>query len=585
MILNKYIYGVMVGGVSLLASCSDFLDTAPDIRAEIVDVEAARMLMVDAYAAANYGVIGEMYSDNIVDNNAPHISVNVNDFTDRKDTIYYNLPEWDKMYNELFAFQPTTLSSSDSPAMVWSEFYRVISVVNHALQNLDRIESEGNLSSADKAKADAVRGEALISRAYHHFILVNLFSQAYKNPEDSKYDIGIPYVTEPEKDLIVHYERGTVAEVYENIEKDLVKGLPLIKDAYYKVPKYHFNQNAAYAFAVRFYLFKRDYQKVIEYANKILGETPGQPGLLRDYKGFAEKNFLDDAVNEWIRVDSPSNLLIMSTYSQQMRCFLSKTRYAMNHSAGAGAVNCWGPTWSLYPHPAFIAAGLMTNGGQEYGMFSTKTGEKFEYTDKVSGIGYAHIIRLEFTKEEVLLSRAEAFIMTNQIDNAVADLKAWDENMKRLPTEHSSAYKELTREVIEGFYGDQAAEDPAKDAGALNRLDFSNTTKMAPDFIVTPEIKPYLNCCLHFRRMETVQTGMRFFDLKRFGIEWSHAIGKKVGVKEPLLTDTLKYDDVRRAVEVPLDALSMGLESSHQKLPRPTDTKMLTEENLVYVEN
>ena len=45
------------------------------------------------------------------------------------------------------------------------------------------------------------------------------------------------------------YTRGTLAEVYSKIDADLIEGLPLITDEFYSVPKYHFNQKAAYAFA------------------------------------------------------------------------------------------------------------------------------------------------------------------------------------------------------------------------------------------------------------------------------------------------------------------------------------------------
>ena len=51
------------------------------------------------------------------------------------------------------------------------------------------------------------------------------------------------------------------------IEADIEAGVPLINDASYEVPKYHFNRAAANAFAARFYLFKRDYEKVVKYAD------------------------------------------------------------------------------------------------------------------------------------------------------------------------------------------------------------------------------------------------------------------------------------------------------------------------------
>lgn len=50
---------------------------------------------------------------------------------------------------------------------------------------------------------------------------------------------------------------------YAQIEKDLEQGLSLLKGAKYEVPHYHFTQQAAFAFATRFYLFKGNWDKAI----------------------------------------------------------------------------------------------------------------------------------------------------------------------------------------------------------------------------------------------------------------------------------------------------------------------------------
>ena len=106
----------------------------------------------------------------------------------------------------------------------------------------------------------AQKGEALVARAYAHFMLVNFFSKFY-DPATASTDPGIPYVTEPEKVFIKQYDRKTVQYVYDMIEKDLLEGLPLYRIRNYNVPRYHFNRAAANAFATRFYLYKKDIPK------------------------------------------------------------------------------------------------------------------------------------------------------------------------------------------------------------------------------------------------------------------------------------------------------------------------------------
>ena len=49
-------------------------------------------------------------------------------------------------------------------------------------------------------------------------------------------------------------ERGTLAELYQKIEADMLKGIALVGTKYAK-PKFHFTKQAAYAFATRFYLY------------------------------------------------------------------------------------------------------------------------------------------------------------------------------------------------------------------------------------------------------------------------------------------------------------------------------------------
>lgn len=565
--IYKYILSLLVGASVSFTSCEDFLDTEPDSRTEINTVDAVAKLLAGGYPTANMGVLGEVSSDNIVDNNSPHITT---DSKGKTQIVYYNLAPFDQTFDEMFAFKQVTIDNTESPAAVWEGYYNSIAVVNHALQNLDRIEAENNLSDADKKMAKACRSEALIMRAFCHFQLVNIFSKAYKNPQDSKNDVGVPYATEPESNLLVQYDRGNVADVYDKIEADLLKGLEGVTDTYYKVPKYRFNKKAAYAFAARFYLFKREYSKVIKYANMVLGENPGEvDGLLRDYSLFEGMQSLDATINEWINNDSPANLLLINTVSLQMRSLYSSNRYAYNHEGSKGTLNGLGPSWSTTIHPTVMMLGLYVNGSPDYGCWSLKAGEKFKIADVVAQTGTPMIIRMEFTSEETLLCRAEANIMLGNLDLAFKDLEAWEANLRKATYETNKLfYRDFNVDAIKRFY------TKTDEYGQYNTLDYKNTSLMDPNFVVTPDKEPYLNCCLHFRRLETIFSGYRFFDLKRYAIEYSHSIGKKANVAEPERVETLTWDDDRKAIELPQDVIVMGLQPSQPSKKDITETKM-----------
>lgn len=513
--------------VSLVMSgCSDFLDVTPDSRIELNTPDQISKLLVNGYSDGNYALINELGSDNFVDNNSP----------DSKGT-YYNLSSFERMHDEMYAWEPAVSSSDqDSPTSIWTGCYHAIAVANQALEAIQKFENEGR-----GAEVAASKGEALMIRAYHHFILVNEFCQVYKNETLSAADPGVPYITTPESKVLVDYDRSNVAAVYDSIETDMLAGLALINNTAYTVPKYHFNKQAALAFAARFYLFKREYQKVVDYATEALGSNPAD--YMRDWS--VDYSSYTSFAYGWINASSANNFLLIPTVSWLNRVF--GTRYGCNRDASKGTIYGSGPTWQNYNfHPCYNGR-LYLRGSVEYGVFFPKCGEFFEYSDKIAGIGYGHVIRAEFTGEETLLCRAEAYVFLNRISDAVADLKIFDDSRKMDGYEQT----DLTESVIRSFY---TSSRPLF-------VSTFHTNELSPDFYVTSQQKPILDCVLHFRRLETIFDGMRWFDLKRYGIEVTHKIGKDV-------VDVLTYDDPRRAHQIPAEVISAGMEPNY----RATDT-------------
>jgi starch-binding outer membrane protein, SusD/RagB family len=339
----------------------------------------------------------------------------------------------------------------------------------------------------------------------------------------------VPYATEPETVVNGTYSRESVTSVYQKIQKDIEDGIGLISDQNYKIPKYHFNRKAACAFAARFFLYKRDYQKVLQYANEVLGVDPTV--LMRDWTGYFGSS--SEIGYNYINVNLPCNLLIIPTFSGFNRNF--GTRYGHNGEAMYGSTYGSGPTWTgslpCFDGKLYIAV------KQDYGVFYPKCDEMFEYTDKVAGIGYTHVTRAEFTVDETLLCRAEALVYLNRIPEAVADLQVWNKS--------HLAPNTLTESTIKGFYV------PSKTL-FVKKL---NASKMSSGFIVSAAQEPFIQCILHFRRIETMFDGFRWFDLKRYGIEIKHAIGTS-------RVETLVYNDVRRAIQLPQEVISAGMVSN-----------------------
>ncbi len=513
-----------------LTGCS-FLDKEPDLRTSIESLDQVKKLLVTAYSTADFAMVGEYSADNIVDNNSE-------DGTWTR----YNLPLSDgEVQNELFAWAPANSASSsdgDSPVSIWSKAYMAIATVNHAFAAIEEMKKQG--SKEDFAGAMA---EGYLCRAYHHFVLANIFCMPYRNAELSKADLGVPYMTEPETKVHSNADRGTLTELYDNIEKDLIAGLKDIDKATFDQPKYHFNTQAAYAFAARFYLYKREYDKVIQYASLALGNNP--MAMMRTEFWSKSYSTTESLLNAYSSSTSPSNFLLMTTYSTFYRSLSG--RYACNRQASKATIYGSGPTWQTYTsHPCYMKVnGLYLYGNQDYGLFFMHTGEYFEYTDKIAGIGYVHNVNPVFTAEETLLCRAEAYIMQNRFDDALADLKVWDDSRKVGTTEKLDV---LTEKLIESFYD----HDILINGTAIGRVSALHCSDIDPEWVLSTKQTLWINCVLHLRRLETIHEGLRWFDVKRYGIEIRH----KQGFNEL----KLPWDDPRRAIQIPQTVIEAGMQ-------------------------
>ena len=510
---KKYIISLFVTALALgSVSCDDYLSTVPDNRTELDTDKKITDLLITAYATHLHILATETMSDNIVDVGTSKYSSS------------------GRMQEQFYFWEDPTEDGNESIKNVWETYYGAIATANQALEAIEKMGNPESLS--------AQKGEALISRAYHHFVLANIFCMSY-NEQTSSTDLGIPYMDHPETTVAPHYERGTVKEVYEKIQKDIEEGLPLVDDNIYSVPKYHFNKKAAYAFAARFYLYTRNYDKVIECANEVLTANP--KAMLRDVKSYT--TFTQEygpIAEDYIRVEHPANLLLMTDYTQMALLY-------GNYGTGKRFMNSaefskWATTRTNGPWGKYVAK-LFYLSPLYYSDFvaSPKLPYLFEYTDREAGVGYIRTVYPAFHTDEVLLCRAEAYIMKNDFTNATADLNLWMQ-------QHVNVNFDLTREKVNDYYS-KLAFSTATAPSAKNR--------MSPDFTMSQEQENFMYCLIHFRRIETIAEGLRWFDIKRLGIQiyrWSESLSK-----EYTATDSLTPTDPRRAVQLPIDVISAGM--------------------------
>ena len=513
----------------MFTGCKDFLDKNPDMRATIDSKEKVQLLLVSAYQDCNYGMMCELSSDNMIDNNTPD-----------EQGLIHNEESFDRSDDECFAWEPIISSQAqDSPYSVWNGCYFGIATANNALEAIAKLESQGIDMSAEKAEAKLVR-------AYYHFVLANVFCMPYRDDELSKQNMGMYYMEKPETVVKANYNRGNLTELYDNIQRDIEEALPYVSDKYYSVPKYHFNEKAAYAFAARFYLFRRNWTRVLECANRVLGTDDAATALQLVNSDYIRNTSSDieSELNYWIDASQNSNLLIIPVMSYSGLRYASYLRYGWNRDARSCMITNGGPCWSG-EFPGFTIW-QVRNG--TFGSLISKCYWKWNITNKVQGIGYMYNFRREFTTNETLLCRAEAKIFLNDIEGAVSDMNLWAKSYDAGKGE----MQVLAADRIRSFF---ASGRNTQYVPTLHNEDIS------PDFVVTDEQRPFVHCVLHFRRIETIHDGMRWFDIKRYGIEVTHLLGNETSYPTEKF---LKWDDDRRAIQIPQDVIvsNSGIEAN-----------------------
>lgn len=496
----------------------------PDNRAKLDNETKIDKLLVSAYPKMAYLVSAELSSDNVDDYGPTN-------------------PNSERFMEELFRWKDVTDIRDEVPKDVWEACYQAIASANASLQ---AIEEMGNPESLKPQ-----RGEALAVRAYNHFILVNLFAQHYTKANAST-DLGVTYMTKPEVELDPKYQRNTVQEVYDYIVADLDEALPLIDDSSFgSTPKYHMNSRAANALRARVALYMQDWEKAVSAANAAIGNNP--TSLLRNYERIAAdavgtRGFPNGAIS-YNKSEEKANLML-ATAATQHGVLFGPYSYGSRYAHGAflsetETTMAKGPYGQLastgYVLRAFVYAG--TNLDK---VLYPRVSYMFEYTDPVAGIGYARGAYAPFTTEETMLIRAEALIHLKRYDEAIVDMKRWINNaLVRPPSTFTVA--------TVNDWANSIDYSTSRKPTAKKKLD----TKMISFETGTQE--NMLQAVLYIRRIETLHMGLRWFDIKRYGIEVERRVLTSGSSVASVETDTkLVARDKRAALQIPAEAIAAG---------------------------
>lgn len=204
--MKKVIYSLLFAVALLTSSCSKFTDVQPKGKNLLATTDQLEMLLNNEFYM-NDSDERQMCGDMI------YAFENVATMINRPNkTRAAILISWDEANQDKMA----ELTSSDGE---YSDYYGVIGKISNPI--LSRVDD----AAGSESVKNQLKSEALVLRAYFHYLLVNKFAKAY-NPATAATDPGIPYVTE-DWDISIPTEKVTVKEVYDNIIADLDKAIQL----------------------------------------------------------------------------------------------------------------------------------------------------------------------------------------------------------------------------------------------------------------------------------------------------------------------------------------------------------------------
>ena len=255
---RRYLMGiVMMLAMIGFTSCDDFLDITPTGKVIAKTGKEYRALLT--YEYKNFPEdrgLATLRSDEMTLSKA---STSTEDYDS-----YFDIWAWNDLNQ-----QSTTASFG------WRRYYHAIYIANYIIENQNKI------TEATQDEISQLVGEAYMMRAYCHFLLVNLYADAYThcNPATTR---GIPLSLEANVNNVLTC--SSVEQVYQQVIADIKEAKTRLKVAAWDEGyTYRFNQISADALLARVYLYKGDWQNALAEA-KVVMEKHGDLEDLTDSK-------------------------------------------------------------------------------------------------------------------------------------------------------------------------------------------------------------------------------------------------------------------------------------------------------------
>ncbi len=238
----------------MLSSCSDFLkqeDKDKVIPRTMEQFEA--MLHKEGFCDVSWFYRSEFMTDDVAEN--------TNVITTAKDR-YKNMYTWqydiERTGNGDFA---------DENNDVWKRLYNDVLVANYILERSKDV-VDADIMVSRRCYLDA---EAHFLRARAYLELVNVYAPVY-DASTANTTLGVPL--REGTGIANNATRNTIAEVYNQIETDLLEAIELFDRSNEQKSLWHPNKKAALLLLSRTYLYEGKWQKAVGTASELIALCP-----------------------------------------------------------------------------------------------------------------------------------------------------------------------------------------------------------------------------------------------------------------------------------------------------------------------
>lgn len=467
-ILNYIIIGLSICGTT---GCSKFLDAPYDNRIAVDNLED-----IEGVVAGAYPIRADIFTE-IMTDNLHHYATTMQA---SNGATYLPLYLWQDDYSDAI--------TTATPTHAYTTYYRKIYEANTAIE-------EAKAASGNEERKKAILGEALLLRAYSYFSLVNLFSLHYDEANNAN-NLGVPLITEVPKENRPLFQRASVKEVYDQIDKDMNEGLALFKEGISYAPRtpYRFSLASIYAFFTRVNLYKRNWEETLKYADLVVAE-----------KGVLVRKMSEDNTRRTTTTEQFWAQEIMNPSIHPNLLLVNQTNLFLCRPFGYRLGGFYIAHDLFYSTPAID---YRKNHFSSGGTVIDSVALVVKYANQPNNPNASQARYDMFTMEEVLLNRAEANlrIASPNITKAMADVEAIRKE-RFAPANYT------------------ALPNPATVEAALTAV-------------------------LKERKLELLGQGLRWYDIKRLGLRIEHRLIRTS--RDPDVV--LEPNDKRTAIQIPLQA-------------------------------